>query len=71
MTTPPPPAELLAVSDTEGIVIPELLTVNSVAGRRTNAGKLVAGTAASSDVELFKGRGTHTHKPRSKRWDCK
>lgn len=62
---------LEAVDDTTGVVIPDLLTVDSVQTLRTKAGKLKAGTAARADVELFKGKGRHTSKPKAKRWDRK
>ena len=60
-----------AVDDTTGIVIPDVLTVDGVQALRTRAGKLVAGTAAKADIELFKGVGRHAHKPKAKRWDRK
>jgi aromatic amino acid aminotransferase I / 2-aminoadipate transaminase len=43
------------VTDTEAIVLPDPLTVNGVASRRAKAGKLVAGTAAYTSSDFFKG----------------
>jgi hypothetical protein len=42
------------VTDTEAIILPDPLTVNGVASRRAKAGKLVAGTAASTSSDYFK-----------------
>lgn len=50
------------------MVLPEALTLDGITARRTKAGRLVAGVAAASDFELFKGRGQHAHKPKAKRW---
>ncbi|KAF2155742.1 aromatic amino acid aminotransferase 1 [Myriangium duriaei CBS 260.36] len=61
--------EVTAETDTTGITIPEPLTIAGIGKRRTAAGRLIAGVAAASDVEAFKGRGRHAHKPLSKRWD--
>ncbi|KAH0498760.1 hypothetical protein TgHK011_005998 [Trichoderma gracile] len=44
---------------------PSLLS--EIAARRAKAGKLVAGIAAASDSDMFKG--PQTGKPRAKRWD--
>ena len=62
---------LEAVDDTTGVIVPDLLTVDSVQSLRTKAGKLKAGVAAKADVEIFKGVGRHTSKPKAKRWDRK
>jgi hypothetical protein len=43
------------VTDTEAIVLPGSLTVSGVAARRAKAGKLVAGTAAFTSSDFFKG----------------
>ncbi|KAL9053027.1 MAG: hypothetical protein Q9162_005015 [Coniocarpon cinnabarinum] len=59
-----------AVEDTKGVVVPDPLTVDTVQALRTKQGKLTAGTAAKADVELFKGVGRHSSKPKStKQWD--
>lgn len=42
------------VSDTQGIVLPNPLTVNDITNRRVAAGKLVAGTAAFTSSDHFK-----------------
>ncbi|KAI9730605.1 MAG: Aromatic/aminoadipate aminotransferase 1 [Claussenomyces sp. TS43310] len=64
-----PPIEfgVEGVTDTEGIVIPNPLTVNDIAARRAGAPKLVAGTAAWTSSDLFKSPATG--KPKAKRWD--
>jgi aromatic amino acid aminotransferase I / 2-aminoadipate transaminase len=46
--------DIEGVTDTEVIVLPDPLTVNGVASRRAKAGKLVAGTAASTSSNFFK-----------------
>ncbi|KAI9727906.1 MAG: Aromatic/aminoadipate aminotransferase 1 [Chrysothrix sp. TS-e1954] len=68
---PPPSADVAVegVTDTQGFQMPDILTINDIEKLRTKAGKLVAGVAAKADVELFKGRGRHAHKPLAKRWD--
>ena len=43
------------VTDTQAVVLPDLLTVNGVTARRAKAGKLVAGTAAYTTSDFFKG----------------
>ena len=48
---------------------PADLTIGGIAKRRAAEGKLIAGVAALADVEAFKGRLHHIHKPRAKRWD--
>jgi len=55
-----------AVTDTEAITLPDPFSM--IAARRTKAGKLIAGTAAPSNLELFKGTGHHAHKPKAKDW---
>ena len=70
MSPPPPSATSLeAEDDTTGVLIPDPLTVDSVRALRTKSGKLVAGTAAKADIELFKGTGRHGKKPKAKRWE--
>lgn len=56
-------------TDTSALTIPNPLTVHGVAKRRSASGKLVAGTAAVADIDTFKGRAQHLHKPKAKRWD--
>ena len=43
------------VTDTQAVVLPGPLTVNTVTARRAKAGKLVAGTAAYTTSDFFKG----------------
>ncbi|KAK1769844.1 PLP-dependent transferase [Phialemonium atrogriseum] len=43
------------------------VTINDILERRAKAGKLVAGTAAVSDSDMFKGPSTG--KPKARRWD--
>lgn len=69
-----PPAATIDVevypeSDVSTFTVPDRLTIQSVAKRRVASGKLVAGVAAPADVEQFKGRTSHAHKPKAKRWD--
>ncbi|KAF3762367.1 hypothetical protein M406DRAFT_46703 [Cryphonectria parasitica EP155] len=45
----------------------ESVTINDILERRAKAGKLVAGTAASSDSDMFKAPSVG--KPKAKRWD--
>lgn len=66
---PPPAAEAVGVTDTTGLTLPDPLTINNVEALRTKQGRLVAGVAAKADIELFKGIGRHTHKPKAKNWD--
>ena len=42
------------VSDTQGIITPDLLTVNGLLARRAKAPKLVAGVAAWTSSDMFK-----------------
>lgn len=70
----PPSAEdvsIEAVDDTTAILVPDILTIDSVEALRTKSGKLRAGTAAKADIELFKGLGRHAQKSKAKRWDRK
>lgn len=69
-----PPAATIDVSvypetDTSTFTIPDRLTIQSVAKRRAASGKLIAGVAAAADLEQYKGRTSHLHKPLAKRWD--
>lgn len=50
-------------------MLPPRLTTQNVAKRRAASGKLVAGIAAVADVETYKGRIHHLHKPKAKRFD--
>ncbi|KAK5173961.1 Aromatic/aminoadipate aminotransferase 1, partial [Cryomyces antarcticus] len=65
---PPSAIEVEATSDTSAIVIPDPLTINGVPGRRAKSGRLIAGTAAPANSDMFKGHG-HGHKPMAHRWD--
>ena len=66
---PPAAIDVLPESDTAIFTVPNRLTIQSVAKRRAAEAKLVAGVAAVANVELFKGRTAHLHKPKAKRWD--
>ncbi|PSK42561.1 Aromatic amino acid aminotransferase [Elsinoe australis] len=61
--------EVLAETDTTAVTLPEPLTISGIGKRRTAAGRLIAGVAAVSDVEAFKGHTSHLHKPLARRWD--
>ncbi|CZR50475.1 related to ARO8-aromatic amino acid aminotransferase I [Phialocephala subalpina] len=63
---PPSAIDIVAVSDTEAITIPDP-TIDGIASRRLKAGKLVAGTASATNSALFKS--PFTGKPKAKRWD--
>ncbi|TKA78114.1 hypothetical protein B0A49_01798 [Cryomyces minteri] len=65
---PPSAVEVEATSDTSAIVVPDPLTINGVPGRRAKSGRLIAGTAAPANSDMFKGHG-HGHKPMAHRWD--
>lgn len=65
----PPSATVEAVDDTTSVTMPDPLTLEGVEARRAKFPKLKAGTAAPSDVEIFKGQVHHAHKPAAKRWD--
>jgi aromatic amino acid aminotransferase I len=47
--------DIEGVTDTQAVILPNPLTVNDVAARRAKAGKLVAGTAAFTTSDFFKG----------------
>lgn len=66
---PPAAIDVLPESDTTTFTQPDRLTIQGVAKRRAAEGRLVAGVAAIADVERFKGRSVHAHKPKAKRWD--
>lgn len=61
--------EVLPETDTSTFTIPDRLTIQSVAKRRAASGQLIAGVAAPADLDQFKGRTSHRHKPNAKRWD--
>ncbi|KAI8632580.1 PLP-dependent transferase [Xylariaceae sp. FL1651] len=59
----------LAEEDTIiGEQAPEPLTLDGIAARRAKAGKLVAGTAAYSDSDMFKSPQAYDQ-PKARRWD--
>ncbi|SMY24958.1 unnamed protein product [Zymoseptoria tritici ST99CH_1A5] len=58
-----------AETDTQPYTIPDRLTLQTVAKRRAASGKLIAGVAATADLDTFKGRTSHSHKDLAKRWD--
>ena len=66
----PAAIEVLPETDTTTFTIPDRLTIQDVAKRRAASGKLVAGVAAAADVDAYKGKTHHLHKPNAKRWDC-
>jgi hypothetical protein len=53
--SPPSAVEIEGITDTESILLPGPLTAKGIAARRAQAGKLVAGTAASTSSDFFKG----------------
>ncbi|KAF2723299.1 PLP-dependent transferase [Polychaeton citri CBS 116435] len=61
--------QVLAETDTSTFSIPSPLAIENVAKRRAASGKLIAGVAAPADIESFKGKAQHLHKPTAKRWD--
>ena len=65
----PAPIEVLPETDTTTFTIPDRLTIENVAKRRAASGKLIAGVAAVADLEAYKGKTHHLHKPKAKRWD--
>lgn len=46
--------EIEAISDTQGIVVPDPLTVKGLSAHRASAPKLVAGVAAWTSSDMFK-----------------
>ena len=67
---PPAAIEVYAESDTSTFTVPDRLTIQNVAKRRAASGRLIAGVAAVADVDAFKGRTAHLHKPKAKKFDC-
>jgi hypothetical protein len=53
--SPPSAIDVQAITDTESILLPSSLTSQGIAARRAKAGKLVAGTAAFTSSDNFKG----------------
>jgi len=51
---PPSAIEVEGIRDTEGIALPDPLSVNGVPARRAKAGRLIAGTAAYTSSDYFK-----------------
>ncbi len=51
---PPSAIGIEGVSDTQGLAIPDPLTVNGLSAHRAKAPKLVAGVAAWSSSDMFK-----------------
>ena len=68
--SPPVATSIVTLSDTDTstFTIPEALTIQGVAKRRAASGKLVAGVAALADIDAFKGRTQHVHKPKAHNW---
>jgi len=50
----PTAIDIQGVSDTEGIAIPDPVTVNTINARRAKAGKFVAGVAATTTSDYYK-----------------
>lgn len=50
----PTAIDVEGVRDTEGIAIPDPLTVSGIAVRREKAGRLIAGVAAHTTSDFFK-----------------
>jgi hypothetical protein len=67
---PPAAIESLPETDTTTFTVPDPLKIQDIAKRRAASGKLIAGVAAVADVDAFKGKTQHLHKPKAKRWDC-
>src|ERR1700761_6183673 len=67
---PPAAIECLPETDTTTFTIPNPLKIQDIAKRRAASGKLIAGVAATADIDAFKGKTQHLHKPKAKRWDC-
>ncbi|GAB7354110.1 hypothetical protein MBLNU459_g4675t1 [Dothideomycetes sp. NU459] len=60
--------ELNGTSDTS-VTLPNPLNLHGIPKRRAAAGKLIAGVAAVSNIESFKGETQHLHKQKARRWD--
>ncbi|OBT66719.1 hypothetical protein VE03_03865 [Pseudogymnoascus sp. 23342-1-I1] len=63
---PPSAIDIRGLTDTEALIYPDPLTVNEVTERRAKAGKLIAGVAAGTSSDNFKGK---THGKLAKRFD--
>ena len=66
----PAAIEVLPETDTTTFTVPDPLRIQDIAKRRAASGKLIAGVAATADIDAFKGKTQHLHKPKAKRWDC-
>lgn len=53
---PPSAIDIRGLTDTEALIYPNPLTVNEVTERRAKAGKLIAGVAAGTSSDTFKGK---------------
>lgn len=60
---PPSAIDIRGLTDTEAVIYPDPLTINEVTERRAKAGKLVAGVAAGTSSDLFKGKVSFTYPP--------
>lgn len=58
---PPSAIDIRGLTDTEALIYPDPLTINGVTERRAKAGKLVAGVAAGTSSDLFKGEVSATY----------
>lgn len=61
--------EVYGDTDTSGVTLPNPLNLHGIPKRRAAAGKLIAGIAAVSNIESFKGEAQHLHKHKARRWD--
>ena len=52
--SPPTAIDVEGVQDTQGIIIPNPLTVNGISDQRAKAGKMPTGVAAWSSSDMFK-----------------
>ncbi|KAF2806958.1 PLP-dependent transferase [Mytilinidion resinicola] len=70
--TPPAAIEVTAVTDTEGVTLPDPLQANvksnDIYGRRKKSEKNQWGVAAPADAKTFRHH-KHGHKPSAKNWD--
>ncbi|KAI9806945.1 MAG: Aromatic/aminoadipate aminotransferase 1 [Piccolia ochrophora] len=67
MAPPPSAIDVVGLTDTQAITLPDPLSINGVSARRAKAGKLSWGTAAYTTSDFYK---TPSHgKPKAKRWD--
>lgn len=53
---PPSAIDIRGLTDTEAFIYPNPLTINEVTERRAKAGKLIAGVAAGTSSDQFKGK---------------